>query len=279
MTTVMLMDFHYIKVKDTPPDKDINIFNICQLQSLPVTFHNIQKATRSDRVLSKVLTYVERESQKKRILESLHENHPGMSRMKAIARSYFWWSGLDKDIAKFCSACQAIKPTPAAAPLHPWVWPDAPWKRVHVDFAGPFLGKMFFILVDTHSKWPEVVMMSSTTSLRTIEALRSIFSRFGLPEQLVSDNGAHFTSEEFSHFMKANGVKHILSAPYHPSSNGLAERFVQTFKRAMRAGERDGKSLTHQLAEFLFSYRSSNHTTTNLSPSELFFTAQTTYSF
>ena len=149
---------------------------------------------------------------------------------------------------------------PAAAPSHPWVWPDAPLETCACWFAGPFLVKMFFILVDTHSKWPEVVMMSSTTSLRTIEALRSIFSQFGLQEQLVSDNGLQFTSEEFSHFMKANGVKHILSAPYHPLSNG----FVQTFKRAKRAGERDGKSLTHQLAEFLFSYRS------NVSPSELF---------
>ena len=88
------------------------------------------------------------------------------------------------------------------------MWPDAPWKRLHVDFTGPFLGKTFFILVDAHSKWPEVVTMSSTTSQSTIEVLRS-FSRYGLPEQIVSDNGTQFTSDEFAQFMERNGIKHI----------------------------------------------------------------------
>ena len=129
---------------------------------------------------------------------------------------------------------------------------------------------MFFIVVDAHSKWPEVVAMSSTTSTSTIEALRSMFSHYGLPEQLVSDNGPQSTSDEFAQFMKGNGIKPILCAPYHPSSNGLAEWFVQTFKRAMKAGQRDGNSLTHQLAEFLFTYRFTAHATTNVSPSELF---------
>ena len=153
--------------------------------------------------------------------------------MKAIARSYFWWSGLDKDIenlANSCSVCQAIKSSPAVAPLHPWIWPDAPWKRIHVDFAGPFYGKMFFIVVDSHSKWTEVIMMPSTTSQSTIEALQSIFAHYGLPEQLVSDNGPQFISEEFSHFVQEKGIKHVLCAPYDPSSNGLAERFVQNFQ-------------------------------------------------
>ena len=295
--------------KDISPES-VSIFNVAQIQALPVTFKKIQKATSRDTVLSKVLMYVQNgwpdeveecikpyksrqneigietgclmwgirvivpENLQSQILASLHQNHPGITRMKAIARSYFWWSGLDKDIedlAKSCSACQALKSSPAVAPLHPWIWPDAPWKRIHVDFAGPFYGKMFFIVVDAHSKWPEVVMMSSTTSQSTIEALRSIFAHHGLPEQLVSDNGPQFISEEFSHFVQENGIKHVLCAPYHPSSNGLAERFVQTFKRAMKAGEGDGKSLNHRLSDFLFDYRSSEHATTAVSPSELFF--------
>jgi hypothetical protein len=295
--------------KDISPES-VSIFNVAQIQALPVTFKKIQKATSRDTFLSKVLMYVQNgwpdeveecikpyksrqneigietgclmwgirvivpENLQSQILASLHQNHPGITRMKAIARSYFWWSGLDKDIedlAKSCSACQALKSSPAVAPLHPWIWPDAPWKRIHVDFAGPFYGKMFFIVVDAHSKWPEVVMMSSTTSQSTIEALRSIFAHHGLPEQLVSDNGPQFISEEFSHFVQENGIKHVLCAPYHPSSNGLAERFVQTFKRAMKAGEGDGKSLNHRLSDFLFDYRSSEHATTAVSPSELLF--------
>ena len=102
--------------------------------------------------------------------------------------------------------------------------------------------------------------------------LGSVFAHFGLPEQLVSDNGPQFTSEEFAQFMRDCGTKHILCSPYHPSSNGLAERFVQTFKRAMRACEKDEPSLHLHLSEFLFSYRSTPHATTAITPapSELF---------
>ena len=284
-------------------------FNIGQVQSLPVTAREIQKATRRDATLGKVYRYVQEgwpsqvadelkpygsrateltveggclmwgirvvipKGLQPQVLKSLHANHPGISRMKAIARSHFWWEGLDKEIetlGKSCQSCQSNQANPTVAPLHPWVWPDAPWERIHVDFAGPFLGHMFFVVIDAHSKWPEVIMMTSTTSEKTIEALRSMFARHGLPEQLVSDNGPQFTSSEFSQFLRDNCIKHILSAPYHPASNGLAERFVQTLKHALKAGEREGKTLHHRLAEFLFEYRSTPHATTNAPPSELF---------
>ena len=125
--------------------------------------------------------------------------------MKAVARSYFWWSGLDKDIenqAKSCLQCQEQKSNPPVAPLHPWIWPTAPWKRIHIDYAGPFLNQMFLIVVDAHSKWPEVIQMSSITTSKTVEALQVLFAKYGLPEQLVSDNGPQFTSEDSSQFMR-----------------------------------------------------------------------------
>jgi hypothetical protein len=206
------------------------------------------------------------------VLQSLHANHPGVSKMKSIARSHFWWKGLDRDIeelAKSCQACGANCNQPMVTPLHPWIWPDAPWKRLHADFAGPFQGHMFFVPIDAHSKWPVVKVMKSTTAEKTIEVLRSIFAQQGLPEQLVTDNGPQFISSEFKSFLKNNGIKHIFSAPYHPASNGLAERFVQTFKRTLKAGGKDGKTIHHRLAEFLFEYRATHHSTTNTSPSEL----------
>ena len=86
----------------------------------------------------------------------------------------------------------------------------------------------------------------------------------------MSDNGTQFTSDEFPQFMEWNGIKHIRSAPYHPSSNGLAERFVQTFIRAMKASEGEGKTLNQRLSQFLFMYRASPQATTNMSPGELF---------
>ena len=103
-------------------------------------------------------------------------------------------------------------------------WPGLePWQRLHIDYAGPFQGRMFFVLVDAHSKWPEIVPMSSTSSAKTIEVLRNLVVSYGLPQQIVSDNGPQFVSEEFSDFLKKNGVKHIRSIPYHPSTNGLVE--------------------------------------------------------
>ena len=208
-----------------------------------------------------------------RLVEELHRDHPGMVKMKAVARSYLWWPGVDKDLeecAKSCLSCQAVKSAPAVAPLHPWVWPAKPWKRIHIDFAGPFMGKTFLIVIDAHSKWPEVVEMATTTAQRTIVELRKIFAAYGLPEQLVSDNGPQFVSAEFASFMKMNGIKHIRCSPYHPSSNGAAERFVQTFKRAMKAGLESTPSQEQRLANFLLTYRSMPHATTNQAPSQLF---------
>ena len=148
------------------------------------------------------------------------------------------------------------------APLHPWEWATAPWQQLHIDFAGPFQNSMFLVVVDAHSKWPEVIPLSSTTTSKTIEVLRDLFARFGIPEQIVSDNGPQFASEEFQAFIKSNGIRHITSAPYHPATNGLAERLVQTFKQALRAMFQISKPVKDKLAKFLIAYRNTPHSTT-----------------
>ena len=96
--------------------------------------------------------------------------------------------------------------------------------------------------------------MDTTTSTKTIEKLQSLFARYGVPSQLVSDNGPQFKSEEFHTFLKRNGIKHLTSAPYHPASNSLAERCVQSFKSAMES-ETEVKPLNIKLATFLLAYR------------------------
>ena len=159
---------------------------------------------------------------------------------------------------------------PAIAPLHPWKWPSSPWERLHIDFAGPFMDRMFLVVVDVLSIWPEIVEMKTTTATKTIEVLRSIFSRNGIPVQVVSDNGSQFASEEFGIFMKNNGIKHYKSAPYHPATNVQAERFVQSFKNSMKAMKENAKDLNQKLSNFLLMYRNTPHTTTNESPAKLF---------
>ena len=193
--------------------------------------------------------------------------------MKSVARSYVWWPGIDKDIediAKSCLVCQSIKNVPQAAPLHPWTWPTKPRQRLRIDFVSPFLDTNFLVVVDAHSKWPEVFEMSSTTSSKTIAVLRHLFATYGLPEQIVSDNGPQFVSDEFKTFLQKNGVKHIRCAPYHPSSNGAVERFNQTMKKSLKASQKDGRTLSHRLSDFLLTYRSTPHDTTNRAPCSLF---------
>lgn len=171
-----------------------------------------------------------------------------------------------ENLIKSCQVCQQSRPAPAVAPLHSWEWPSEPWNRLHLDFAGPFLGHMFLILVDALSKWLDVHLMQSISSANTIETLLTIFATHGLPRTVVTDNGS-FTSEEFLTFMTENGISHTTTAPYHPSSNGLAERAVQTFKRGLNATK--GDSIQERLSKFLFTYRITPHTTTGIAPAQL----------
>ncbi|XP_042372461.1 uncharacterized protein K02A2.6-like [Plectropomus leopardus] len=204
------------------------------------------------------------------IMDELHETHPGVSRIKSLARSYVWWPRLDQDLenkVRACTQCQANQNMPQPAPLHPWEWPDRPWSRLHLDFAGPFKGQMFLIMVDAHSKWIEAHLMSNITAPTTIDKLRQVFAVHGLPDRLVTDNGPTFTSELFSEFMQQNGIHHIRTAPFHPASNGLAERAVQTVKQGLK--RMTGDSLSTQLSRFLFKYRLTPHPTTGRSPAEM----------
>ena len=99
--------------------------------------------------------------------------------------------------------------------------------------------------------------------------MRSSFAALGLPEVIVSDNAATFTSDEFGQFLKRNGIRHVRTPPYHPASNGLVERAVQTFKEGLK--KLTEGSLSTRLARFLFKYRITPHSTMGVSPAELMY--------
>lgn len=105
----------------------------------------------------------------------------------------------------------------------------------------------------------------------TIEKCREIFSRFGIPKMLVTDNGRTFVSEEFQNCIKINGIIHKRSAPYHPATNGLAERFVQTLKQALRKTEFSNENIVKQVQKFLFHYRVTPIPELRQSPAERIF--------
>ncbi|XP_003368892.1 putative integrase core domain protein [Trichinella spiralis] len=193
----------------------------------------------------------------------LHDGHPGIVRMKALARSYFWWPKMDEDIEKTvntCDVCQSSRAAMPKAPVHSWETPNNPWSRLHIDFAGPFQEKTFLIVVDAFSKWLEVIPISEMSTRTVIEELRQLFATHGLPNTIMSDNAAQFVSVEFQQFLKRGAIRHIRIAPFHPASNGQAERMVRTTKEALRK---------MRLANFLFSQRVSPCATTGKSPAEL----------
>ena len=266
------LPLNVVYASDSAPNP--SCFNVKQIESLPVTATDLATATHTDPILSQVYAstqkgwptqvnielqpfYTRREEVtveagcvlwgtrkiipsklRQKLLDELHRDHPGITKMKSVSRSYYWWPKLDWDIeslVKACVECQAVKNTPHVAPAHPWLWPTKPWKRVHLNFTGPFQGAMYLVAVDSHSKWPEVFIMSTTTVSKTIEVLCVMFAAYGLPDQIVLDNGPQFISSEFATFLKQNRVKHICSTPYHPSTNGHAEWLIQSLKQSLKA--------------------------------------------
>ncbi|XP_037915018.1 uncharacterized protein K02A2.6-like [Hermetia illucens] len=204
-------------------------------------------------------------------LRHLHRGHLGIGSMRALARYYVWWPNIDKDVehtVKSCMACQRQRPKQSELPIYFWSLPEHCWQRLHVDFAGPFEGKMWIVLVDALSKWVEADVLYAATTRTLCEFLEEKFITFGYLEIIVSDNGSQFTSEEFRNYCQSHGIKHVTSSPYHPKTNGLAERFVRTFKERMKASEYDGLSQRQRLRTFLFTYRNTPHSFTGKAPSE-----------
>ncbi|XP_008184923.1 uncharacterized protein K02A2.6-like [Acyrthosiphon pisum] len=167
----------------------------------------IKKATRSDPIISKIIDY-------------------GTTKMKSLARAYFWWPLLDGEIEKLTNSCEVCcenRSIPPKAILKPFEWPTKPWTRIHIDFLGPVFGQVFFVLVDATSKWIECFKVNSLNTTTVIKHLTEVFSRFGLPKSITSDGAKCFSNEVFHSFLKMYGIMHLVGAPYHPKSNGAAE--------------------------------------------------------
>ncbi|XP_062715253.1 uncharacterized protein K02A2.6-like [Aedes albopictus] len=305
--------FSRLPLRETRPDnviEEVDYLEVHIIETLPLTVDELAKATSADQsvkvlmqglrngkdvdarerfgvdqgefalqkgcVMRGIRVYVP-PSLRSKVLAELHSTHFGTSRLKALARGYIWWEKLDKDIedmVRNCSYCQSTRAEPAKVPTHCWEPPSRPFERVHVDFAGPFKNTFFIVLVDAYTKWPEVRILNNITTATTIRVCREYFSTYGIPSVLVTDHGVQFTSEEFQRFLKMNGVYHKMGAPYHPATNGLAERFVQTFKAKLKSLQCDTSTMHAELCNILLAYRKTIHPATGKSPSMMLYNRQ-----
>ncbi|UYV64743.1 EPM2AIP1 [Cordylochernes scorpioides] len=211
-----------------------NIYALSYMEDLPITAEEIRIETQKDEVLSIVKCYTQHgwpervpdhlrpyfqrkleltvdgecllwgmrviipSSLRPNLLSCLHETHSGMSKMKSVARSHFWWPNLDNEIeflVNRCRNCQQVQDGPNRVKWQPCIWAVRPWQRIHIDYANKDNINLL-IVVDSHSKWVEAFPMREITSSKTIEQLRRLFSSYGLPEEIVSDNGPQFTVKE-----------------------------------------------------------------------------------
>ena len=197
------------------------------------------------------------EKLKLKILAELHSTHSGIVKMKQIARNYVYWKNINSDIEKVvneCKECADVKKNPPKVQLHHWEDTSRPFQRIHIDYA-EYQKENFLVIVDSYTKWIEAYHTKAPpNSTKTIKFLEEFFSRFGLCDELVSDNATIFKSEEFLKFTKKNGINKTYSAPNHPASNGLAERGVQTIKSKLKK-IKNSKSVKQNLVSILAAYR------------------------
>ena len=134
------------------------------------------------------------------------------------------------------------------------------WSTVGTDLF-EYNGVHYLLCVDYYSKWIEVTKLDNLTSGNIICHLRSQFARYGIHDELISDNGPRYASSTFTDFSKSNGFVHTTSSPHFPQANGEAERAVQTIKNLLKKAQDPYKALLN--------YRNTPLDGINLSPAQL----------
>ncbi|RWR98418.1 hypothetical protein B4U79_06029, partial [Dinothrombium tinctorium] len=164
---------------------------------------------------------------RERTLKLAHEGHQGIVRTKQRLRTKVWWPNIEKDVEKLisvCLPCQASYNKQQAVSITPTLLPNGPWEELAIDICGPMpSGDYILVLVDYFSRWPETKITKSITTSTVINWLEEIFTRFGYPKTITSDNGRQFVSDEFKSYLKRWGIAQKLT-PFWPQANGLVER-------------------------------------------------------
>ncbi|XP_014675753.1 PREDICTED: uncharacterized protein K02A2.6-like [Priapulus caudatus] len=157
------------------------------------------------------------------ILSKIHEGHQGITKCREHAKMSVWWQEIGQDIAheiSTCQFCQTNRPTQQKKPLITTPLPARPWQKVGMDLC-ELEGKRYLVVIDYYSRYLEVMYVPEITSKQVIGKLKNLFARWGIPEEVVSDNGAQFTSTKFRLLQSEYNFIHTTSSPHFPQANDL----------------------------------------------------------
>lgn len=264
--------------KETLEDTEMNQLRKQILKGWPANKHEVDKDIKQyfqyneelstiDGLIFKADKIIIPKTMRKEMLKRTHEGHLGMEKCKNRARQIMFWPGMSKQIEEIvskCSTCITHRNKQQKEPLINHDIPNAPWQKVGTDLFH-WNGHDYLLVADYYSKFPEIALLTDIKSKTVISHMKSIFARHGIPQEVVSDNGTQYTSEEFKTFSKQWEFKHTTSSPTYPKANGFAERMVQTMKNLLTKTHESGEDL--YLA--MLNYRSTPVNNTMPSPAEL----------
>ena len=238
----------------------------------------------SKRTVTKQLVVPEK--YRKDVLVLAHDcpmsGHQGLRRTKNRVTKEFYWPGLYKQINAFVRSCHICQKTAhrrgcAKAPLQSMPNIGVPFHRAVIDIIGPMIqterkNRYILTVVDVATRWPEAIPLKDITSEHVTEALVSVFSRVGIPAEVLSDRGSNFLSSVMKDAMKLMGVKQVHTSPYHPQSNGLCERINGVLKHALQKMSYEKPTDWDRFINpVLFSYRELRQDGSDFSPFELLY--------
>ena len=178
---------------------------------------------------------------RKEMIEDLHAAHQEIeSSLRRACESIFWpnMNSEVKDYISRCEICLAYTPHQQKEPLLSHEVPNRPWAKIAADLF-QFENKDYLVTIDYYSNFFEVDHMYSTTSEAVIKKLKAHIARYGVPDEIVSDNGPQFAAEEFQVFAQSYGFKHTRTSPHYPQSNESAVKQAKKILRMARASGND----------------------------------------
>ena len=177
------------------------------------------------------------------MLSRIHSSHQGVASCLRKAKDIVFWPGMNSEIKALverCSTCAEFQARNASQPMQSHEIPTFPWSKVATDLF-TLSGKNYITVVDYFSDFVEVTELEDTTSRAVIQALKEQFSRHGIPDTVVSDNGSQYSSQEFHEFSLSWEFNHVTSSPHYSKSNGKAESAVKAVKLLFKKAKRDGQ--------------------------------------